>query len=77
MAYNKYEDVPDFAKVVTLKDIEDNNFSLSIPLYIKHSLREGEVDERSVQERYENWRGLSETAKQSYAKLHAMMEMEV
>ncbi|HAA8670997.1 TPA_asm: SAM-dependent DNA methyltransferase [Listeria monocytogenes] len=76
-AYEKYEAVPDFAKVVTIKDIEDNNFSLSIPLYIKHSLREGEVDERSVQERYENWRGVSETAKQSFAKLNAMVEEEV
>ena len=45
--------IPDFAKVVTIKDIEDNNFSLSIPLYVKHSLQEGEVDERSVQEHYE------------------------
>jgi type I restriction enzyme M protein len=76
-AYEKYEAVPDFAKVVTIKDIEDNNFSLSIPLYIKYSHREGEGDDRSVQVRYENWREISETAKLSYAKLNAMLGMEV
>lgn len=76
-AYEKYDEIPDFARVVTIKDVENNNFSLSIPLYIKPSLREGEVDERSVQERYENWRGISETAKQSFAKLSAMLEVEV
>jgi type I restriction enzyme M protein len=76
-AYDKYESASDFAKVVTIKDIEYNNFSLSIPLYIKHSPQEGEVDERSVQERYDNWREYSEVAKLSFQKLNAMMEMEV
>jgi len=76
LAYEKYETVPNFAKVVTIKDIAYNNFSLSIPLYIKYSPQEGEVDERSVQIRYENWRELSETAKQSFDKLNAMVEME-
>ncbi|HDR8113550.1 TPA: SAM-dependent DNA methyltransferase [Bacillus cereus] len=71
-AYDKYETIPDFAKVVTMKDIEDNNFSLSIPLYIKHSLQEGEVDERSVQEHYEDWRAVSEMMKLSYTKLNSM-----
>lgn len=71
-AYDKYENIPDFAKVVTIKDIEDNNFSLSIPLFIKHTLQEGEVDERSVQEHYEDWRAVSEMMKLSYTKLNSM-----
>ncbi|HDR8109344.1 DNA methyltransferase [Bacillus thuringiensis] len=75
-AYDKYETIPDFAKVVTMKDIEDNNFSLSIPLYIKHSLQEGEVDERSVQEHYEDWRAVSEMMKLSYTKLNSMFGRE-
>jgi type I restriction enzyme M protein len=74
-AYHKYENIPDFAKVVTIKDIEDNNFSLSIPLYIKHSLQEGEIDERSVQEHYEDWRAVSEMMKLSYSKLNSMIIM--
>ena len=75
-AYDKYENIPDFAKVVTIKDIEDNNFSLSIPLFIKHSLQEGEVDERSVQEHYEDWRAVSEMMKLSYTKLNSMFGEE-
>lgn len=75
-AYDKYENVPDFAKVVTIKDIEDNNFSLSIPLFIKHSLQEGEVDERSVQEHYEDWRAVSEMMKLSYTKLNSIFGEE-
>lgn len=76
LAYDKYETVPEFAKVSTIKDIEDNNFSLSIPLYIKHSLQEGEIDERSVQEHYEDWRAFSETMKLSYTKLNSMFGEE-
>ena len=75
-AYDKYETVPDFAKVVTSQDIENNNFSLSIPLYIKHFLQEGEVDERSVQEHYEDWRAVSEMMKLSYTKLNSMFREE-
>lgn len=75
-AYEKYENVSDFAKVVTIKDIEDNNFSLSIPLFIKHSLQDGEVDERSVQEHYEDWRAVSEMMELSYTKLNSMFGEE-
>lgn len=75
-AYDQYENVPDFAKVVTIKDIEDNNFSLSIPLFIKHSLQEGEVDERSLQEHYEDWRAISEMMELSYTKLNSMLGEE-
>ncbi|MHC1734133.1 MAG: N-6 DNA methylase [Erysipelotrichaceae bacterium] len=71
-AYDEYENVPGFAKVVTIKDIEDNNFSLSIPLFIKQSLLEGEVDERPVQEHYEDWRAISEMMKLSFTKLNSM-----
>ena len=71
--YDKYETDDNFARVVTIQDIEDNNFSLSIPLYIKHSLQEGEVDGRSVQEHYEDWRAVSEMMKLSYTKLNTMI----
>jgi type I restriction enzyme M protein len=73
-AYEKYEDIQDFAKVVTIKDIEDNNFSLSIPLYINSSDHNTEIDVRSLQERYESWRTHSEMMKLRYAKLNSMIE---
>lgn len=76
LAYDKYENIPDFAKVSSIKDIEDNNFSLSIPLFIKHTLQEGEVDERTVQEHYEDWRAVSEMMKLSYTRLNSMFGEE-
>jgi type I restriction enzyme M protein len=75
-AYEKYESIPDFAKVVTIKDIEDNNFSLSIPLYVKYSGQETEIDERSLQECYESWRTHSEMMKLRYMKLNDLIGKE-
>jgi type I restriction enzyme M protein len=75
-AYDKYETDESFARVVTIKEIEDNNFSLSIPLYVKHSDQETEVDKRSLQERYENWRTHSEMMKLRYMKLNDMLGKE-
>lgn len=75
-AYDKYETDDNFARVVTIQDIEDNNFSLSIPLYVKHSDQETEVDERSLQERYESWRTYSEMMKLRYMKLNDMLGQE-
>ena len=50
-AYEKYESDGDIAKVVTIKDIVKNDYSLSIPLYIQTSSKEQE-DDRTVQECY-------------------------
>ena len=75
-AYDNYVTDPEFAKVVTLKDIEENNFSLSIPLYVKYSNNETDLDNRSLDERYESWRTYSEMMKLSYAKLNDMIGKE-
>ena len=75
-AYDKYETIDDFARVVTIKDIENNNFYLSIPLYVKHPGQETKVDERSLQERYESWRTFSEMMKLRYMKLNDMLVKE-
>lgn len=72
-AYNKYETDNDFARVVSIRDIEDNNFSLSIPLYVKKTIPGAETDERSLQERYESWRTYSEIMKLRYMKLSDMI----
>jgi type I restriction enzyme M protein len=76
-AYDKYETDSDFTRVVTIQDIEENNFSLSIPLYVKHPGQDTEVDERSLQERYEDWRTVSEIMKLRYMKLNEMIGREV
>lgn len=75
-AYNKYETDNDFARVVSIRDIEDNNFSLSIPLYVKKTMPGAETDERSLQERYESWRTHSEIMKLRYMKLNDMIGKE-
>ena len=75
-AYDKYETDDSFARVVTIQDIEDNNFSLSIPLYVKYFDQETEIDERSLQERYESWRTHSEMMKLRYMKLNDMLGKE-
>jgi type I restriction enzyme M protein len=43
--YKTFTDVPGFAKVVTLAEIEANRSNLSIPLYVKHSV--GTIDAKS------------------------------
>lgn len=75
-AYNKYETDNDFARVVSIRDIEDNNFSLSIPLYDKKTMPGAETDDRSLQERYESWRTHSEIMKLRYMKLSDMIGKE-
>ena len=75
-AYANYKTDDSFARVVTIQDIEDNNFSLSIPLYVKQPGAESEVDERSLQERYEGWRTASEMMKLRYLKLNGMLGKE-
>lgn len=75
-AYEKYESIEDFARIVTIQDIEDNNFSLSIPLYVKHPGQVTEVDGRSLQERYESWRTFSEIMELRYTKLNDMLREE-
>lgn len=59
-AYEAYETEEGFARVVTIQDIADNNFSLSIPLYVKQPIAEDAVDTRPIQECYDAWRAASE-----------------
>jgi type I restriction enzyme M protein len=76
-AYDNYKTDSDFARVVTIQDLEENNFSLSIPLYVKHPGKNLEIDERTLQERYEAWRTVSEIMKLRYMKLNEMIGKEV
>ena len=61
---------------IPIKDIADNNFSLSIPLYVKPEVSEDEIDNRTVQEHYDAWRAASEMMKLSYERLNAMLGKE-
>jgi type I restriction enzyme M protein len=75
-AYEAFADEEDFAKVATLDEVAKNNFSLSIPLYVKQKADEAELDNRTLQERYDAWRAASEMMKASYEKLNALLTQE-
>ena len=71
-AYDKYESDGDIAKVVTIKDIAKNDYSLSIPLYIQTSSEEKE-DDRTVQECYSDWKEAAEMASRHFESINEMI----
>ena len=73
-AYANYSNIDGFAQVVTIKNIEDNNFSLSIPLYVKPSVDISEADSHTVQHHYESWKASSERAFKNYLLLNEMLK---
>lgn len=75
-AYENYCDDDDFAKVATIEDIAENNYSLSIPLYVKPLGNENEMDRRSIQEHYESWVAAADRMKIYYQKLNALLGKE-
>lgn len=76
-AYEKYTDINGFAKVATIQEIADNNFSLMIPLYVKPPVSEVNIDHLTLQEHYNRWFSASKQMKQNYKKLNALLEKEV
>lgn len=76
-SYEVYKNDDGFSQVVTVKEIADNNYSLSIPLYVKQKDDEVELDDRTLQECYEDWRTVSEIMKLRYMKLNKMVRGEL
>lgn len=75
-AYSSYEDVENFAKVATIKDIAENNYSLSIPLYIRTEDSFEEVDLSTSREHADLWQEASENMKSSFEALNNMLNKE-
>lgn len=75
-AYAQYETIDGFAKVATLKEMEENAFSLSIPLYVKDSAAASDTDHRSLQEMYIEWSAVSSQMQESFALLNTMLTKE-
>lgn len=75
-AYEQYETIDGFAKVATLKEMEENAFSLSIPLYVKEAVSADDVDYRSLQEMYDEWSALSVQMQESFALLNTLLTKE-
>lgn len=47
-AYDKYEDVEHYARVVDLKEIEENDYNLNVRRYIENGEKEEEIDVSAV-----------------------------
>lgn len=73
-AYKKFDNIPGFAQVASIKDMEENNFSLSIPLYVKPAVDDAETDDRTVQQHYESWLAASKRVSKNYALLSEMIQ---
>lgn len=72
-AYEKYEEIENFSKVVTVREISENDYSLSISLYVKPETNEGEEDTRPIESIYESWDGRTRRAFSYYKALNEMI----
>ena len=59
-AYENFQSDNDLARKVSIRDIEKNGFSLSIPLYVKKPEEETILDERTTGEHISDWRNISQ-----------------
>lgn len=75
-AYENYQDIDGFAKVATIKDIADNNYSLSIPLYARETSNSAVATETSFVEMCDLWKKTSEEMRLDYQELENMLGAE-
>ena len=73
-AYDNYEDVDGFATVATIEDIAKNDYSLSIPLYVKSNNEGIENDNRTFKEIYSSWERSSDSMHESYDELNRLLQ---
>lgn len=76
-AYEKYSDIESFAKVATIQDIADNNYSLSIPLYARENKTLEQQENISFSEQCQSWLDVSAQMTESFSALKAMLNTEV
>ena len=75
-AHENYQDIDGFAKVATIKDIADNNYSLSIPLYARETSNSAVAAETSFVEMCDLWKKTSEEMRLDYQELENMLGAE-
>jgi type I restriction enzyme M protein len=76
-AYEGYADIEGFASVITIADAEKNNFSLSIPLYVKEAVAEEAKDARSFAECLDAWKERRFDARTAYDELESLLRGEI
>jgi len=62
-AYFRNEDLAGFAHVASVREIEDNGFSLSLPLYIHKQATSTSLEEESMADLYSDWSSSSSNIK--------------
>ena len=72
-AYDKFETIDGFAKVATIQDIAEKDYSLSIPLYVKCSSNCADGDARTFQQCYEDWSAASKAAREAFDCLNDLL----
>ena len=74
-AYSVFETEAGFAQKVSLREIEKNNCSLSIPLYVKRTNLTENSQYQSVEECYESWYCTSDEMNANYESLSELLEV--
>ncbi|GHT07074.1 DNA methyltransferase [Bacteroidia bacterium] len=75
-AYRGYKNIPGFARVVSAKEILQNNATLSIPLYVSRN-QEKQESAASLQEVITAWEESSEALQQSLEELFKTLEAKL
>lgn len=73
-AYAKYKSEEGFAKKVSLRDIETNDFSLNISLYVQTTAEESKRETRTVAVCYADWKKSSREMRKCYEQLNALLK---
>ena len=75
-AYDDYESIPGFAKKATIKDIENNGYSLSIPLYVNEQTEAKQEEVYDLKTCCQDWLKSSNEMRKNYKELVAMIGKE-
>ncbi|MBD5467984.1 MAG: SAM-dependent DNA methyltransferase [Lachnospiraceae bacterium] len=75
-AYEKFESDNDIAKKISIRDIEKNDFSLSIPLYVKDPSAISVEMVMTVQDCYDGWLRTSQRLRAYYETLGNLLKRE-
>ena len=74
--YDNYESIPGFSKKATIKDIENNGYSLSIPLYVNEQTEAKQKEAYDLKTCCQNWLKSSNEMRKNYKELVSMIGKE-
>ena len=72
-AYENYQDVKGFARIVSLDEIERNNFSLNVPFYVRDKQISG-VEENSLKDYFSAWKISAEETRLYFSEIDKLLK---